>query len=583
MTPSTSPWPPRWRCGPHAIVTNDFDLGPDERVLVITGPNNGGKTTFARAFGQLHYLASLGLPVPAREADLVLADAVLASFAQAERLGTGRSHLEEELAHLHGVIGQASRRSVIVLNESFSSTTLRDAALLGRAVLAQLVARGSLCAFVTFVDELATANEATISMVAAVHPDDPALRTYKILPRAPGGLAYAAALAERYGLTYRAVSEQVAKENRPTKGEDKGDGVKVLLMHPSEDFKLDCELPPESDDLVQDLGLSTLFEAMARGDKFLHAAGMAAVLSPLVEPSEIVYRQEALTDCLAHPEFAKQLYSLATEAVDSHKKIMSWGLTPSPESLHYISLQAMELLLGYLVQLRRVTDEQGSELASPAFVRLRSLVLSEFDDAYLKLLKAHLDELRLESSLWMSAQLGRANKGTGYVLQRAPARGRRERLSRRGQTGYSFKVRDDDDKRLRALDELKARGIIAGGQYHRPSCREHRYLFQLSPHRAGFLYRVPKSAVCLGAKGGADLYSSTNAGRQPLVPGDWPLRPWPQSPYGRAHRGQRLERRQQGARPGDGGQPWGQDHVLAQRRHGPTHDAMRHVRGRDVV
>ena len=141
-----------------AIVTNDFDLGPDGRVMVITGPNNGGKTTFARAFGQLHYLASLGLPVPAREADLVLADVVLTSFAQAERLGTGRSHLEEELVHLHGVIEQASRRSVIILNESFSSTTVRDAALLGRAVLAQLVARGSICVLVTFVDELATAN-----------------------------------------------------------------------------------------------------------------------------------------------------------------------------------------------------------------------------------------------------------------------------------------------------------------------------------------------------------------------------------------------------------------------------------------
>ncbi len=62
----------------------------------------------------------------------------------------------------------------------------------------------------TFVDELATANEVTISMVAAVDPDDPAVRTYKIVPKPPGGPAYAAALAERYGLTYRAVSDQVA-------------------------------------------------------------------------------------------------------------------------------------------------------------------------------------------------------------------------------------------------------------------------------------------------------------------------------------------------------------------------------------
>jgi DNA mismatch repair ATPase MutS len=444
----------------NAIVTNDFDLGPDGRVLVITGPNNGGKTTFARAFGQLHYLASLGLPVPAREADLVLADVVLTSFAQAERLGTGRSHLEEELVHLHGVIGQASPRSVVILNESFSSTTVRDAALLGRALLAQLVAQGSICVLVTFVDELATANEATISMVAAVHPDDPARRTYKILPRSPGGPAYAAALAERYGLTYRAVSEQVAKENRPRKGEGKSDGVRVLLMHPSEDFKLDRELPPGSDGLVEDLGLSRLFEAMAKGDKFLLAVGKAAVLSPLAEPSEIVYRQGVLADCLAHPEFAKQLYGLATEAVESHKKVMSWGLTPSPESLHYISLHALELLLDYLVHLRRMMAEHGTEMASSAFVRLRSVVLSELDEEYLNLLKGHLDELRLRPGLWMSAQLGRANKGTGYVLHRAPARARRGRLSRRAETGYSFSVSDDDDKRLRALDEIKARGIV---------------------------------------------------------------------------------------------------------------------------
>jgi DNA mismatch repair protein MutS len=195
----------------RGVVTNDFDLSPAERVVVVTGPNNGGKTTFARTFGQIHYLASLGLPVPARAAELVLADGVFTSFQQAERLGTLRGHLEEELVHIHDIIQRATPRSVIVMNESFSSTTLSDAALLGRAVFAQLVERGSLCAFVTFVDELAAPNEATVSMSVTVHPDDPVLRTYKVVRKAPEGRAYAAALAERYGLTYGAVEQQVAK------------------------------------------------------------------------------------------------------------------------------------------------------------------------------------------------------------------------------------------------------------------------------------------------------------------------------------------------------------------------------------
>jgi DNA mismatch repair protein MutS len=193
------------------VVTNDFELGPHERIVVVTGPNSGGKTTFARAVGQAHYLASLGLLVPAQEAELVLADAVFTSFGQEEQLGTPRSHLEDELVHLHQVVSLASPRSVIVMNESFSSTTLRDAAILGKAVLGDLLVSGSLCIYVTFVDELARANDATVSMVLTVHPDDPVLRTYKVVREPPEGLAYAEALAERYGLTYGAVKERVGR------------------------------------------------------------------------------------------------------------------------------------------------------------------------------------------------------------------------------------------------------------------------------------------------------------------------------------------------------------------------------------
>lgn len=193
------------------VVPSSFYFRANERVIVVTGPNSGGKTTFARAFGQLHYLAGLGLPVPARDASIVLPDHVFTLFEQEEQLEAGRSHLEDELVYVHEMLGQATARSVVVMNETFSSTTLRDAARLGRAVLARLAQRRSFCVLVTFVDELATANDATVSMVATVDPEDPLVRTYKVVRQPPAGTAYAAALAERYGLARHAAEESVPR------------------------------------------------------------------------------------------------------------------------------------------------------------------------------------------------------------------------------------------------------------------------------------------------------------------------------------------------------------------------------------
>src|SRR5271156_6218539 len=101
--------------------------------------------------------------------------------------------------------------------------------------------------------------------------------------------------------------------------------MKAFLMYKDCDFDLKQEFPPWQQALTQDLVLSTLFDAMALGDKVLLEVARKAVLCSVSDLGTILYRQDVLKDCLNNSSIVRDIYNIAVRSIEKEKKSY-WGI-----------------------------------------------------------------------------------------------------------------------------------------------------------------------------------------------------------------------------------------------------------------
>lgn len=183
-------------------VSNTYYFEGKERFFVVTGPNQGGKTTFGRSVGQLIYFANMGFPVPAKKAVLPYFSGIVTHFSVEESMESGRGKLKEELVRLAPIMHGEQKNVFVIINELFTSAATYDATQMGKRVMEHFLKQNCYGIYVTHVDELAKESEEIVSLVASVGGGSEHIRTYKIVRHPASGKGYAETIVKQFGLGY---------------------------------------------------------------------------------------------------------------------------------------------------------------------------------------------------------------------------------------------------------------------------------------------------------------------------------------------------------------------------------------------
>nr|AEW47919.1 DNA mismatch repair protein [uncultured microorganism] len=198
---------------PERVVRNDLAFDAEKRVYILTGANRGGKTTITQAVGQLFLLAQSGISVPAEAFDFDPADRILTHFPADEDKTLDLGRLGEECRRFRDLFEKSSGRSLLLLNETFSTTSFEEGYFIAVDAVKAILSRGTRTIYNTHMHKLAKEldteiNEAgrtgrAVSLVAETREGKNSFRV-RIAP--PEGKSFAREIAVKYGVTYDALT-----------------------------------------------------------------------------------------------------------------------------------------------------------------------------------------------------------------------------------------------------------------------------------------------------------------------------------------------------------------------------------------
>ncbi len=198
----------------NVVVRNDVRMDKTGRILILTGPNQGGKTTYVQMVGLCQILAQWGLWVPAKQARMSPVDGIYTHYPIEESSAKTTGRFGDEAQRLSDIFTEATRYSLILLNESLASTNSGESLYIAQDLVRILKRMDTRAIFATHLHELAadvaSLNDQTpgdslvVSLVASRIESgaDGTQRSYKITQGQPMGRSYAREIASKYGIGY---------------------------------------------------------------------------------------------------------------------------------------------------------------------------------------------------------------------------------------------------------------------------------------------------------------------------------------------------------------------------------------------